>query len=545
MTMSVNRKQVVLFYPTGIVHFRNLEILKTHLREFEFRVIVEPWVEKTAPEVLAGIEPGQRVMVGKEGVGNEMWQDVSLLFLSMAYPNLSRLGLVEAAVKRGIGVIGLEEVNQLALNEGIINHYFLPLDLLGVVSGVEKQRFLELGIKETGLMVTGWPFFNGEAWAQEESEGSIRDKYEIVAGKKIALVILGSLKEDDIVSLETNVVRETILEIITQGLPVNYQVVIKPHPLEKQESLARIAERFVGVKILGARERVEPVLLAADLVINRGNSQVILLAMQSGKPIIVVPVGLRTIFHGQLAGVIAGSSEEFSQVVSQYEHGQRWDYQELLKLHFPLTQEQALEQVKQMFVRGVREKQCTGDDKRVYMSILYAFLGALEPAIRILDEVSVGQPGLLLRKLYLGESAVEEFAQLLEWFPGLMVRWHLQALWVRRLSRSCQGLNLGEAVWWLDGFNGEVNPHYFIEELVQRVELEFRAGREEEAERLLARFSHEYGGLVYYRQAFAMFNFVYRGKGRFFGLRKLVWFLFHLHQSYTRKTIKVKWMGGR
>ncbi len=35
---------LALFYPTGIIHFRNLEILKEAMSGCRFLVIIEPWI---------------------------------------------------------------------------------------------------------------------------------------------------------------------------------------------------------------------------------------------------------------------------------------------------------------------------------------------------------------------------------------------------------------------------------------------------------------------------------------------------------------------
>jgi hypothetical protein len=264
--------KIVLFYPTGIVHYRNLEILKRNLPGFKFRVIVEPWVKEKAAEVLDNIDGVDRVFVENNRVPEKVWREhMDILFLSMAYPNRFRLHLVDEAAKRNIPVIAIEEVNQLALNDGIINHYFLPLDYLGVPSEVEKEKFMELGISEEEVIVTGWPFFDKEAAAApgHGGEDDGKEQYGVPgeSEKKYCLLVLGSLKEQDMVSLETRGVRHKILEVISAGLPGDYRLLIKPHPIETESGLEDIRSQVPGAVLLDPKFPIEPLLARADVVV--------------------------------------------------------------------------------------------------------------------------------------------------------------------------------------------------------------------------------------------------------------------------------------
>ena len=228
---------IILYYPSGVVHFRNLEILQQRLPGYVFRVIIEPWVLEKAPEVLQKVDRKNQVMLINHQLPPGAWDGVDMLFLSMAYPNMFRLQLIYKAAIRSIPVTAIEEVNQLALNDGIINHYFLPLDCFGVPSEIEKTKFLELGIRENSLMVTGWPFFDPSQCSEQKTTVHLKVEYNIPESKKLCLIILGSLKEFDIVSMETGQVRQQILKTVCKGLPDHYHLLIKPHPIETEYNL--------------------------------------------------------------------------------------------------------------------------------------------------------------------------------------------------------------------------------------------------------------------------------------------------------------------
>jgi hypothetical protein len=503
-------------------------------------------VKEKAPEVLNNIAPEDLVAVENGRLLQNAWetkdQYIDALFLSIAYPNPFRLHLVYEAVKRNIPVIAIEEVNQLALNDGIINHYFLPLDYLGVPSAIERDKFIELGIPGETIMVTGWPFYDFKATRENHRYFDMRKKYNIQPGKKTCLLVLGSLKERDKVSLESRSVRQEILEIVSRGLPSEgYQLLIKPHPIETELGINEIENQVPDAVLLNPKHPIEPLIDQTDLVVNRGNSQVTLLTLLKKKPLIVVPAGLKTIFHGILDSIISNSSSEFRRLLVDYSRGEKKEYGRILSIHFPLTHKQGVQEVNRLFTTALKNKITDTRNKKIYISLLYAFLGDVTAAIKVITEAAPGENAKsLLEKLYHYRITPDEFGILLEQFPGKIIRWHLQSLYIRSLIKNKQKKQLAEAVGLLQGFDGEVNPHYFIEELVKRIELEFQAGNNIKAEELIEKFHRDYSVFDYYCQAFDMMRFVYGKQWKKSGLRKFLWLLKNLNKPYTRRFIKEK-----
>jgi len=537
--MNRESKSVILFYPTGIVHFRNLEILKKSLPGSMFRVILEPWVKEKAAEVLENMEPGDLALVENGQLSRDAWEHVDILFLSMAYPNRFRLELVYEAARRDIPVIAIEEVNQLALNDGVINHYFLPLDYIGVPSNEEREKFLQLGVPGDSVMVTGWPFFDYKTVLQNHRYFNMRAKYNLPGQVKCCLLVLGSLKERDMVSLETRKVRQEILRIVSAGLPDAYRLLIKPHPIETGAGLAEIQKQAPAAIILDPKYPIEILLSQSDLVVNRGNSQVTLLAMILKKPVIAVPAGLKTIFHGTADFLVSNSPDEFRRILEEYSRGEEKDYSKILNTHFPFTQKQTLEKVNHLFSAALNKRPIDGMDKKIHISVLFAFLGDMGRAREIVLEFSQHEKVVLLKKLFHHVIAPGEFKILLDYFPGKILRWHLQALFIRSLIKGKnRKREAGSCLSLLEGFDGEVNPHYFVEDIVNRVELEYRAGNETKAEELIEKFYEDYSVFDYYKQAFDMLRFVYHHRRQYWSFRKALWLLGNLNKAYTRKYVK-------
>ncbi len=547
--MATPPPPVVLYYPTGIVHYRNLQIIKKTLPHFRFMVIVEPWVQERAPEVLENIAMEDRVKPHQNRLPDSLWeQKIDILFLSMAYPNPFRLHLVYQAARKNIPVIAIEEVNQLALNDGIINHYFLPIDHLGVPSEVEREKFLELGLAEETVTVTGWPFFDKAAALQVQRQKEIEGEHAIPAHEKICLLVLGSLKEHDIVSLETQKVRSQILSIASQGLLPGYRLLIKPHPVETQKGLEAIRQQVPDAIVVNPKTPIEPLLARADVVVNRGNSQVVLLGMLQQRAVIVIPAGLKTIFHQPPqtpVSFIADSPQDFNKALSFYHNNPKLHtnqlYKDILAQHFPLSQDQALEKMEGLFQKALQKPQ-PNTRKLFYISLLYAFLGDLPRAQEILNQLPPSQAETvsLFRKLYRHQVTGPQFKELLQIFPEPIVSWHLQALFTRSLTKRKGNKDSQVAdIKLLQGFDGDVNPHYFIQDIVKRIHLEFRCGRFDQGQRLLEKFYEAYGIFDFYRQAFDMIRFTYRSRGAN-RVRQWLWLIKNFNKPYTRRYIKEK-----
>jgi hypothetical protein len=205
-----------------------------------------------------------------------------------------------------------------------------------------------------------------------------------------------------------------------------------------------------------------------------------------------------------------------------------------------LTERQAPAKVKELFRAALEKETKVGIDKKIYISILFAFLGDISQARQVANGMQGQAAVTLLMKLYDRAISVEEFKTLLEQFTGKIIRWHLQALFIRHLLKVKDKKVIEEGISLLEGFDCDVNPHYFIDEMVGRIELEYKSGREAEAKRLFEKFCNDYSVFPYYKQAFDMLDYVYRRHPKHPRLSKTLWLLKNWNKNYTRHYIKKK-----
>ena len=112
MTMN----PIIVYYPVGTVHMRNLDLLAEALPDFEFRVFYprQTWF---APDEVRKY-PYEHAFDRDGKIPAELFDgDVRALILSIAAVEGTIAKLITAAFERGIPVIAIEEVIQLALNQ--------------------------------------------------------------------------------------------------------------------------------------------------------------------------------------------------------------------------------------------------------------------------------------------------------------------------------------------------------------------------------------------------------------------------------------------
>ena len=149
--------KTIVYYPVGTMHMRNLELLVEALPDFQFRVFYprQTWF---APDKVKKYHY-EHIFDQDDKIPEELFEgDVRALILTIAAVDRTIAKLIKAAFERDIPVIAIEEVNQLALNQGIINHYLMPVDHLLVASEYERNDLVRLGVSPEKVHVTGWAF---------------------------------------------------------------------------------------------------------------------------------------------------------------------------------------------------------------------------------------------------------------------------------------------------------------------------------------------------------------------------------------------------
>jgi len=495
----------ILSFTAGLTHLYNQSILQKALPEFTFvSLLGQELAHLRSLEIVRQLDLNIELH-DNQWPKDEWWQPKPVaLFLSTAYPSPFRCRLFRAALQHSIPVYAIEEVNQMANHMGESTHYFLPVDRLGVVSSFEARCFSELGYRPEQLVYTGWPFFStNKTVLASDRETLLRSELGVEAGERVALLILGFLKERSIESFETLRVREQMLNFLSKGLPQGVRLVVKPHPAEDIRYVEKTVRHFApGARVMESKIPIEDALSISDVVVSRGNSQVMFEAISRDLPLVIVPLGLRTLFDDVMPEVVAETPEQLQRICSDALI-KLPDYKKVTDIHVPLSPEKSLAQTKHFF-RSAQDPSSLLPQwsKRLDLTLQMHFVGMVEEAGRELELLceesempAEYQPvPVLLHFLFAMEAEVKHIEELLGIIGSHKIRrWHIQALWLRQLHRALPSSALvRDGLHLVRGFNGEVNPHYFIHELLLRIDLESATGSDIEAEKLRAWFRRDY-----------------------------------------------------
>ncbi len=495
----------VLFFCGGITHLYNQDILKQLMPDVRFTVLLkDTWVRRIPPKILGRLDSDLVIHDGAQ-LKEEMWRNrPDLIFFSTANPEVFRCRLFRKALQMNIPTLAIEEVNQLANNDGVINHYFLPVDRLGVASEVEARQFRALGYLPGQIAVTGWPFYSANKNQKLDLKNALtRDNIGLKGSKRIGLLILSFSREKGLESLETIRIRRRMLALLRQGLPQDVQLLVKPHPVDKQRDVEKIVKSEIAeAVVLDEQVPIEDALEICDFVISRGNSQVMFEAMFRGIPLVIVPMNIRTLFDRELPELVANTPDAL-RYICQHVITHPIDYGPIINLHAPLSPESSSEKVAglvRVMLNG--SLQVPRWFKMLDLCLQMKFIGMDEEAHEDLKRLAsledmpaeYRQTIHAIHHLFRREADVEIISNLLESFRGNLIRqWHVQALWIRQLYQRRRDVSMvGAGIPLTRSFIGAVNPHYFIQELLMRMDLEFIAGDQEIAEQLRSWFQEDF-----------------------------------------------------
>lgn len=368
----------ILFYVVGPVHPKNMALLAAAMPDHRFRMIYEPWLSKRGQIDL----PDNALPFVRDQVPRGLSPDsIAAVVFSTVQPRRAPLNLLYWALRNNLPAIAIEESNQLALNSGRYCNYLAPLDHLLVASGSERDYMLALGMPAERIHITGWPFCSASGAVDSGTRRAAKGRLGLDPEAPVAALTLTAYAD----SGETERVRITQLRMASDGLPADYQLVVKPHPIESMDVLRRFVSMHArGATILDGTTSIDSVLDATDVLLNRGVSQVAFEALFKGIPVVVLDVGNRTLFHDSAPECVAGSSTEVSQVVRRIEAADDAMalYQAVFDRHIPSSPDKAREMVRQKIVsivEGPAVHRC--EEQWLEFALTYAWqvdrLGAL------------------------------------------------------------------------------------------------------------------------------------------------------------------------
>lgn len=485
-----------VFHAASPTHMQNLGLLAGTMPGVRFRVFYrsqEPW---STPEAVKQYPYEHFFDLGNSPPPALFTDGVRGIILSMvgAYPWIA--DLIEFGLRLQIPIFAIEEVNQLALNGGVINHYLLPVDHLFVASEYERNALVELGLNPTKVYASGWPFYSGlQGGLAAKSRQQLLLDLGVPEGRPVATLCLSQIKQAaHSNSLETYEVRRQILELVSRGTPDQYALLVKLHPTEDfEQAQATIRPLMPSALIVPGRVSISDVLEITDVCLNRGNSQVVVEAIRRGLPVLAIPCGIRTLFDELASQAVIRTSEDLRTALEYIAGGGQLEYANLSRVHFPIPPTDALvsvcDTIQSVLHTGQR------DDTTANWFDLVLYRGLLRQrglALRLLEEAT-RQFGTLpstlpgLRRLLLMEATARDVEDLLGLFHRPYQRPLVISLWIEQLYTDRIAREADLRIVEREGdFPPKFNSHSYVEHAVMLAYLYYGAKKAEAAQHVLS-----------------------------------------------------------
>lgn len=485
--MSKNR---ILFNPVSPVHYRNMECFKDLEKDWDFTIIVNPcfpWFRKK--DFLY-----KHFYFRHNRVPDEAFENVKAVVVFTAQQRIPACHLIQEAAFRSIPVIAVEEVYQMMFEQGYVNEYFVPVDKFLVASDFERTKFLESGIDEKALEVTGYLFGKKNGFKVEEVEKKrIRESLKIKDSSKVALLSLACLTK----IFETEKVRRTILDTVTKGLDERYKLIIKPHPAEEVKNIDMIKRLAPEAIIADKNLSIKELLSISDVLFNRGNSNVVAEAISMDKPVILVPAGRETLFHGFMDKVIVKDSSEVSYLLKNLKNIDINEYKDVLKKYIGgIDQKKAHLDTIARIQEIIETNECRDRESRLLkIGLLWGWMGCSQEGLRTilkLDNINEDLRSSIY-KLISFTAVKEDLDTIKEVFGSGYMKWIVQSLWIKALYIKDRKILRGDMDWLTD-FPPRMNREAFLHYIFMFIWISFRSGFEKEASSLFRNIHDEYSG---------------------------------------------------
>jgi hypothetical protein len=454
--------KVLIYYVVSQVHLRNVHLLAGELSGWEFRIAFE----RGSPWVKAGSAGGlEMVAFAPKDIPERMWEgEVGAVLFSAIQPRKGPIALVQAALERDIPTVAIEESNQIALNQGSINNYVLPVDRVLTASEYERRGMIAAGFPAERFEAVGWPFYGGRTG---KVDGGLKWKRKMMLGldpeRPVAALTLTGLHDAG----ESPEVRTRQLTLAAEGLPDEYQLVIKPHPIEKMETLMPFVDECASrARVVDGCVRIEELLEASDVLLNRGASQVCFEALFQEVPVVVLDTGIWTPLH-IVEERVAADAEALNDIIRELDGGgvRLEVYEPFFNEHVPHTPQQARALVCARVVEiAERGREANAGEQFFVLALYQAWAGDREAARLLLkrSEVQGGDcPADRLRKLADFQADRDDLQRLSEYFGSGFHAHILRSLWIDQfVAKKIEPQE--DDCRWMDDFPPEIHPVWFM-----------------------------------------------------------------------------------
>ena len=459
--------QRVLYYAVGPVHPHNLALIADSMPERDFCMIYEPehwWMDSS---LLADL-PFEKVSFVKRQVPDEIAEEeFAAVVFSSVQPRPAPIHLLMWAIDHDIPTIAIEESNQLALNDGAVNNYMLPVDHLLVASPEEQRGFIAAGVPERKVKVTGWPFYSGHVILEPEQRMRAKEVLKLQPELRVATLTLTGFNDT---SGETPSVRRALMQMAADGLPPDYQLAIKPHPIEKMEVLRPFVEECAPeAVVIDGSVKIGTVLDATDVLLNRGVSQVTIEALTREIPVVVLSAGRMTPFHYLARDVVADDGDQVAEVIDRLAVARSpMDfYDEYRREHMPYSAEEARVRTCRRIAEICDSDTCDpiSDEKRLDLALYLGWKVKHQAAEFWLcsgDAGSRDDEFAALSHLLQGVANYRDLDVLRGYFNGPYTGQVLRCLWLDQLCKY-RSIVVKSDLRWMDEFPPSINVNLFVE----------------------------------------------------------------------------------
>ena len=313
---------LLLFYPTSPVHVRDMLQMMEKLSGWRCQAIDYGPLARVAPGIGVALS-NQAIDTVKLGhdcdFDKKLPEQVAVLALGAVFEPFA-LELFAWAKQRGIPVIAIQEVAQLALNRADINNYDAPFDRLFVASPDEQEKYLSLGYPSYMLSVSGLLANDRFAAKQERSAADVLGILGVADGKQPIVYTTSPLRSRLALHNKDDLpFRQAILaQLALAGRRTGQRVVVKLHPNEDIEAARQEILKIIPDAIVVCREiNMDELFPASGVLVNRGNSQTCLEAVLRGVPTVVAACGLKTLFHDDGGAYVVNDVSELAETIER------------------------------------------------------------------------------------------------------------------------------------------------------------------------------------------------------------------------------------
>ena len=490
---------VLIFYAVSPVHMRNLDILSKRLEGWSFRVIYNAELKWFSPDKIEQY-PYECIPSVNARIPDVLWKgDVRAVIMSTAQVRKLPFKLVKSALIHGVPVIAIEEVHQLTLHSKRINNYMLPVDELLVASEIERREFINLGYPADHVHSTGWPFYSGLISNKgRNTKDELRNRLGLIKGQPVATLSLLMSSRYECMSVENDYARRQLLSIVSEGLPSNYQLLVKGHPGEDPRGIEEFVKKYApGAKLVERYADIQDVLSITDVLFNQGHSQVVMEALLRGLPVIIVPVGVNTIFDGILKDLIIRKPDDIARALSILDGDFMKAYASFFQTHLSVPPQKALECTIRLITEVARSGKMRDSVEKLRELVLWeaCFIGRdkIDDTLGLIKErIGVSSFECRLERLVRGNADYKDIVDLLNWAgPGLR-RYAIQSLWINTMVKH--GLKPGEEnLELVKDFPPLMMGGLFMRVVFRWGNYLYKCGYKQAAETLICRLDNEFG----------------------------------------------------